>query len=246
MAKRITEVAPADAELIIATLCTMYDIVRERITTEACRQKLETGLYDLMHRGALPIATVLAWARAGLPAADAAVRRYAYELWHAQQSRPPDVEAYIMGIIVEPVIPKYPRGHVETIDTWYRGIGIAVMIDLTSKGTGLPATRSRATETPSAGYFVTEMLVRKGHRTSKNNGSIVSGGNAAGSPPGLRPSCLHLPFKGALGGRRLPRKRVQMDVRLNQRNTPSYEIPPLCRFEGRWRCYQLADASPSH
>jgi hypothetical protein len=164
MSRRITEVAPADAEAIVATLCTMHDIVRERITTDACRERLQVGLYDLLHRGALPVATVLAWARAGLPAADAAVRRHAYELWHAQQPRPPDVEAYIMGVVVEPVIPRYPRGHVETIDTWHRDIGIACMIDLTAKGTGLPATRSRATKAPSAAYFVAEMLTKKGHK----------------------------------------------------------------------------------
>jgi hypothetical protein len=69
-----------------------------------------------------------------------------------------------MGIVVEPVIPKYPRGHVETVDTWGRDIAIACMIDLTAKGTGLPPTRSRAATAPSAAYFVTEALKRKGQK----------------------------------------------------------------------------------
>jgi hypothetical protein len=167
MMKRITEVAPADKEAIIKTLCTMYDTVCDRITTEAARQKLQEGLYDLMHRGALPIATVVAWARAGMPAADAAVRRYAYELWHAKQDRPPEVEAYVWGTVVDPVIPKYPRGHVETVDTWQRDIAIVCMIDLTAKGTGLSPTRSSATMAPSAAYFVAEMFKQKGHKKLK-------------------------------------------------------------------------------
>ena len=162
--RRITEISPAEETRIVDGVCTMYDTVQDRLTTEACRQSLEQGLYELLHRGALPVATVLAWARARQPAADAAVRRYAYELWHARQPLPPDVEAYVMGLIVDPVLPKYPRGHVETVDTWRRDIGIACMVELTAKSAGLPPTRSRTTTAPSAAYFVAEALQRKGHK----------------------------------------------------------------------------------
>jgi hypothetical protein len=175
MTKRITEVAPAEAEAIVATLCAMYDIVRERITTEACREALQKGLYDLMHCGALPVATVLAWARDQHPAADAAVRRYAYELWHARQDMPPDIEAYVYGLAIDPVIPKYGRSHTEVIDTWSRDICIACMVTLTAKGTGLPATRGRATTAPSAAYFVAEMLKRKGHKLKEKAVNTIWG-----------------------------------------------------------------------
>ena len=163
MARR-TEVAPADGARVINIICGQIDIVQERLTSDAGRQALERGLYDLLHRGALPIAAVLAWARAGHPAAAAAARRYAYELWHARQQLPPDLEAYAMGVVIEPIIPKYPAGHVETVDTWMRDIGIACLVRLCADGTGLPATRSRTTTTPSAAYFVTEALKRKGHK----------------------------------------------------------------------------------
>ena len=112
---RITEVAPADEEKVVSIICAQIGIVQDRLTSDAGRQALERGLYDLLHRGALPVATVLAWARMGHPAADAAVRRYAYELWHARQQLPPDVEAYAMGVVIEPIIPKYPAGRVETV-----------------------------------------------------------------------------------------------------------------------------------
>src|SRR5262249_45097835 len=161
---RKTDVAPADAAKVIDIICGQIDIVQERLTSEAGRQALERGLYDLLHRGALPVAAVLSWASAGQPAADAAVRRYAYELWHMRQEVPPDIEAYVMGIVIKPVIPKYPGGHVETVDTWMRDIGIACMVQLCAAGTGLPETRSRTTTIPSAAYLVAEALKRKGHK----------------------------------------------------------------------------------
>jgi len=161
---RITEVAPADEAKVIDIICAQIDIVRDRLTSDAGRQALERGLYDLLHRGALPVATVLAWANKGHPAADAAVRRYAYELWHTRQQLPPEVEAYGWAKVIEPIIPKYPPGHVETVDTWQRDIGIAVLVKLCAKGTGLSETRSRTTTTPSAAFLVTKALKRKGHK----------------------------------------------------------------------------------
>jgi hypothetical protein len=164
MMVRLTEVTPADEARIVDIICGQIDIVQERLTSDAGRQALERGLYDLLHRGALPVAAVLAWARAGHPAADAAVRRYAYELWHARQQLSPDVEAYAMGVVIEPIIPKYPPGHVKTVDTWVRDIGIAILVKLCAEGTGLPATRSRTTTAPSAAFFVSKALKRKGHK----------------------------------------------------------------------------------
>jgi len=161
---RITEVAPADEAKVVDIICAQIDIVRDRLTSDAGRQALQRGLYDLLHRGALPVATVLAWAHAGHPAADAAVRRYAYELYHARQQIPPEVEAYAWGKVIEPIIPKYPAGHVETVDTWQRDIGIAVLVKLCAAGTGLSETRSRTTATPSAAFLVSKALKRRGHR----------------------------------------------------------------------------------
>jgi hypothetical protein len=81
MPKRITEVAPADADRVVELVCLEIDNVADRITAEASWERLAEFFYQqMLHNKTLSTATVLAWAEAGHPAADRAVRRYAAEM----------------------------------------------------------------------------------------------------------------------------------------------------------------------
>jgi hypothetical protein len=79
--KRITDVSPADEAKVVDLVCTEIDAAREQITSEASWASLAQFFYEaLLGRHTLTAATVLAWARAGHPAAHRAVRLYGAEI----------------------------------------------------------------------------------------------------------------------------------------------------------------------
>jgi hypothetical protein len=159
---RITEVSDADAKAIIDRICSMIDTVRERLTSEEGRRHLEQGLYELLHKGTLPMAQVIAWAQAGNPAAERALRLYLAE--HLDQDRydelPTQARGYLVGLTLRPLLP-YPPGHT-LADTWVRDIIVAVIVRLMAASTGLAPTRSRSTTQPSVAYFVSLAFRKKG------------------------------------------------------------------------------------
>ena len=78
---RVTEVFPADAERVISIVCAEIDAARDRITSEASWARLAQIFYEaLIGRNTLDAAMVIAWADAGHPSADQAVRLYAAEM----------------------------------------------------------------------------------------------------------------------------------------------------------------------
>ncbi len=110
---RITEVSPADEARVIEIVCMEIDAVRETITSEASWKRLESYFYEQMLQGSqtLPTRVVLAWAEAGHPAADRAIRHYAATM--VDQGREGEllvqVRNYIVKTLLEPFVP-YPRG----------------------------------------------------------------------------------------------------------------------------------------
>ena len=78
---RKTEVSTADSEKVVDLIIREIDAARDRITTEASWQRLERFFYEELVDGkTLTTAQVLAWAEAGHPAADRALRLYAAEM----------------------------------------------------------------------------------------------------------------------------------------------------------------------
>jgi hypothetical protein len=147
-----------EEERIIARLEGLVDKFAGMITTEACRNHLQQGLYELLHAGTLAVAQVREWAEGGNPAADLALRRYAAE--QIDQGRETvQLKDFAIKRLLDPFILNYSKGHT-LADTWVRDIVIRVIMDVVSDETGLPPTRGRVTKAPSVGSFV-HLLAQK-------------------------------------------------------------------------------------
>ena len=147
-----------EEERIITRLDGLADKFADMITTEACRDHLQQGLYELLHTGTLAVAQVRQWAEGGNPAADLALRRYAAEQIDLGRETV-QLKDFAIRRLLDPFILKYPKGH-SIADTWVRDIVIRAIMDVVADETGLPPTRNRVTETPSVGSFV-HLLARK-------------------------------------------------------------------------------------
>jgi hypothetical protein len=91
---RITDMSAADEAKVVDIVCSYLDAVREMITSEASWQRLQDFFYEAMlGRHTVDAAKVIAWADAGHPAADRAVRRYIAEM--VDQGR--EVIAHVSG-----------------------------------------------------------------------------------------------------------------------------------------------------
>lgn len=161
---RVTEVSPADEAKVVDILCIEIDNARERITSEASWNVLSQFFYEaLLGRHTLSAAEVLAWADAGHPAADRAVRLYAAEM--VDQGRDSEllvqVKAYIVKTLLRPFVP-FPRGR-HVVQNLMRDIWIRDVMQNAAAGTGLAPTRSASTTTPSIGYFLARAMKRKGY-----------------------------------------------------------------------------------
>ena len=102
--------SPGDRAKVIDIICSEVDNARERITSEAGWQRLEQFFHDELLRGqTLSAAQVLAWAEAGHPAADRAIRLYAAEMIDrgCESALLVQVKAYVANL--QPFLP-YPRG----------------------------------------------------------------------------------------------------------------------------------------
>jgi len=162
---RKTEVALADTARVVHILCTEIDNARERITTEASWQWLEKYFYEaLAGRRTLSAAMVLAWADAGHPAADQAVRRYGAEA--LDQYREGELLAQVRGqivkILLRPFVP-FPQGR-HVVQNLMRDIWIPAVMQRAAEGTGLPPTRSAGAVAPSVAYFLSLAMKKKGFK----------------------------------------------------------------------------------
>jgi hypothetical protein len=168
MGRRRTDIDHEDAEKVIAIVCREIDQARELITAEASWARLEQFFYEaLLHQRSIPTAQIIAWADAGHPAADRAVRRYAAEM--VDRGREGEllvqVKAYIVKTLLRPFVP-FPRGR-HVMQNLARDIWLAAVIRRVADGTGLPPTRGASTIVPSAAFFVAMAAKRKGLRVGE-------------------------------------------------------------------------------
>jgi hypothetical protein len=163
--KRITEVSPADEAKVVDFICTEIDNARERLTSEASWDRLAQFFYEaLLGRHTLSAAVVLAWADAGHPSADRAVRLYAAEMHDQGRERDllVQVKAYVVKTLLRPFVP-FPRGR-HVVQNLMRDIWLPMVVQRVADGTGLAPTRSASTAEPSAAYFVAAGLKKRGFK----------------------------------------------------------------------------------
>ena len=162
---RITKIAPSDEAKVVAILCTEIDRARERVTCEASWQHLEQYFYEaLLGRRTLSAAMVLAWADAGHPAADRAVRRYGAEAidQYREGELLAQVRAQIVKILLRPFVP-FPQGR-HVVQNLMRDVWLPAVMTRAAEGTGLPPTRSASAVAPSIAYFLERAMKKKGFK----------------------------------------------------------------------------------
>jgi hypothetical protein len=165
MMARLTKVAPADEARVVDLICTEINTTRDRITGEASWDRLAQFLYEtLLGRHTLSSAVVLAWAEAGHPAADRAIRIYAAEM--VDNGRETEllvqVKAYVVKTLLRPFVP-FPRGR-HVVQNLMRDVWLPMVMQNVADGTGLPVTRGASSATPSIAYFTALAFKRMGIR----------------------------------------------------------------------------------
>jgi len=161
--RRVTEVVPADEAAIVSALCTQIGVLRDRMTTEVSWHVLEQHFYEALRgRRTLSAAVVIAWADAGHPAADRAVRRYGAEILdqHREGELLAQARAQIVKILLRPFVP-FPQGR-HVVANLMRDLWLPAVIWWVANGLDIPPTRSRTTTAPSAAYFVSRALHKCG------------------------------------------------------------------------------------
>jgi hypothetical protein len=162
---RIAEVLPADEARTVGIICELIDIARDHITTERSWAVLEQFFYEaLLGRHTLSAAVVLAWADAGHPAADRAVRRYGAEVLdqHREGELLAQVRGQLVKILLRPLV-AFPQGR-HIVANLMRDIWLPLVVKNVADHIGLPPTRSRTTAQPSAAYFVAQAMNRRGFK----------------------------------------------------------------------------------
>jgi hypothetical protein len=160
---RVTEVAPADEADIIEIMCEAIDLTRDHITSEASWQRLEQFFYEaLLGHRTLSAAVVLAWADAGHPAADRAVRRYGAEVLdqHREGELLAQVRGQLVKILLRPFVP-FPQGR-HVVANMMRDLWLPWFMKRAAEALRLPVTRSRSTAAPSLAYFLSKALRKRG------------------------------------------------------------------------------------
>jgi hypothetical protein len=168
MVRKTTEVSPANEAAIVDLICEAIDVLRDHITTEASWRRLEQHFYEaLLGRRTLSAAVVLAWADAGHPAADRAVRRYGAEVLdqHREGELLAQVRAQLIKILLRPFVP-FPQGR-HVVANMMRDIWLPALVMKAAEALQLPSTSSAATAAPSAAYFVARALRKRGIKLSE-------------------------------------------------------------------------------
>src|SRR5262245_1769874 len=150
---RKTQMLAAEIKVIELT-CEMIDRVADRITAEASWDMLTKFFYDeLVHNRTLSTAQILAWAEAGHPAADRALRRHAAEMIDSGREGQllAQVKAYAVKMLIKPFV-AFPRGR-HVVQTLMRDIWLPMVVQRVADGTGLSPTRSLSAVEPSAAFL---------------------------------------------------------------------------------------------
>jgi hypothetical protein len=165
---RITDVTPIEEAKAIEIICELIDRARKHITTERGWHVLEEHFYEaLQGRKTLSAAVVLAWADAGHPAADRAVRRYGAEILdqHREGELLAQTRAQLVKILLRPFVP-FPVGR-HVVANLMRDIWLPTLIQRVADALGLPPTRSATSTKPSVAYFFSRAMKQKGIKLSE-------------------------------------------------------------------------------
>jgi hypothetical protein len=138
----------AELAAMTDTVVEWVNKIGENLTGEASRLVLRHYIREMVRSGTIPTMKVISAARDGHEDADFALRELAVEMLDRHEPLPSALAAYVQEALLRPPV-TYPQGR-NIADTWYRDIGIAVLVSLASERWDIPATRNRLTKRPSA------------------------------------------------------------------------------------------------
>ena len=158
----------ADTKKVIDLICRMINDAREHVTSEASWERLTEFFYGQLvcehfgHETVLSSEFIVAWADAGHPAADRAIRHFGREM--GERSRFDEmlvrVRNYCLKTEGQPFVP-FPRGR-HVVQHLMRDIWLPGLVGRVAEGTGLERTRSPDNPTPSAAYLIHRAHERMG------------------------------------------------------------------------------------
>jgi hypothetical protein len=174
MTRQVFDIPAATEERLMDLIIRQVDMARDRITTEASWAVLENFfLASLEGRNSLSALVIVEWARAGHPAADRAVRRYVATMW--DQGRVDEllvqVQAYQIEANLRDRVP-FPRGR-HIVQHLMRDLWLPMLVQRVADGTGLAPTRSGGSAQPSAAYFVSKALRKRGFEVKEREVSRI-------------------------------------------------------------------------
>jgi hypothetical protein len=141
-----------------------------RDTTASSRARFEEVILGHLLVGEIDhIDTAISLA-SELPAADAALRRYARTYGSAGRwsELPIEVQGWALAALERPPLSSYPRRVGGALDNLIRDIAIRLMVDAAALRWSLAHTRKDSTEKPSAAYFVALVLQRRGFKIAES------------------------------------------------------------------------------
>jgi hypothetical protein len=153
---------PVDEETAIARATEWLGMVREKMTAQASREWLESGLRDLLLRDLIDRMEVVDAADAGDEIADAALGYIFHSMMDRGETPPACMIAYEARARRRGPLKRKAGNHTWDED-WRRNIGIACLVHAVSVRLGLNLTRnreSRRARRPSACSVVAEALRR--------------------------------------------------------------------------------------
>jgi hypothetical protein len=193
MARR-TDIVPAVEAEITTTIDHWLGLIAAAMTSTAGRTFMRREFLrqlEASDAATLPTDEIIEAARSGNQAADLALREFAATRLDQWAELSALMQAFVIRALVEPIV-AYPRGATDVIDTWSRDIAISVLVELTAQRWQLPATRGAATAAPSAAYFVSLMLRKRGIKLKEGRVNRIyraRSGLAARVAASLLPSC---------------------------------------------------------
>lgn len=165
--KRCTEVSPIVEAEIIGEIEHWLDQIGAIITSDGNRALMKNEFLRQLIAGdaaTLPTLEIIEAARCGNQAADLALREFLASRMDHWQELTAQLRAYTIRCLTEPLVSFPPGGATDTIDTWTRDIAIRAMVDMAAQHWGITKTRSRGTTAPSAAYFVSIALCKRGFK----------------------------------------------------------------------------------
>jgi hypothetical protein len=163
--------AEAEEATIVNEMDGWYGLIDADINAVSSRARFEEIILGHLLDGEIDqIDTAISLA-SELPAADAALRRYARTYGSAGRwsELPIEVQGWALAALERPPLTGYPRKVGGVLDTLNRDITIRLLVDAGARRWSLEHTRQGMTERPSAAYYVTLVLRRRGFEKIKES-----------------------------------------------------------------------------